>query len=169
MLARVGAGYGVLRAEWRLTRRLSGASRPKAGVRHTEMVARQPTFAACGKLGWPGRDSVAVILESIALGLAAVLSLVATKMLIHSDFESRFQKSAQMILIWVLPFVGAILVIAVLSQSNSRLTHPRNSSDGGDTWMLGMGPESHRESGHHSHSGDGGHGGHGGDGGHGVP
>jgi hypothetical protein len=112
---------------------------------------------------------VAAILASIALGLAAVLSLVATKMLIRSDFESRFQKSAQMILIWVLPFVGAILVIAVLSQSKAGLTRSLNSSDGGDTWMPGMGPESSRESGHHSHSGDSGHGEHGGDGGHGVP
>jgi hypothetical protein len=110
---------------------------------------------------------VAAILGSTALGLAVILSLVATKMLIRSDFESRFQKSAQMILIWVIPFVGAILVIAVLSQSKVRLTRPLNGSKGGDTWMPGMGPESSRESGHHSHWGDSGHGGHGGDGGHG--
>ena len=37
---------------------------------------------------------MAAILGSIALGLAVILSLVATKMLIRSDFESRFQKSA---------------------------------------------------------------------------
>jgi hypothetical protein len=83
-------------------------------------------------------------------------------MLIRSDFESRFQKSAQMILIWVIPFVGAILVIAVLSQSKVRLMHPLNGSEGGDTWMPGMDPESSRESGHHSHSGDSAHGAHGG-------
>jgi hypothetical protein len=50
-------------------------------------------------------------------------------MLIRSDFESRFQKSAQMILIWVIPFVGAILVIAVLSQSTVRLMRPLNGSE----------------------------------------
>jgi hypothetical protein len=109
---------------------------------------------------------VAAILASIALGLAVILSLVATKMLIRSDFESRFQKSVQMILIWVIPFIGAILVIAVLSQSRVRLTRPLNGSDGGNTWMPGMGPESSsRESGHHSDWGNGDHGGHGGDGG----
>jgi hypothetical protein len=110
---------------------------------------------------------VAEILGSIALGLALVLSLVATKILIRSDFESRFQKSAQMILIWVIPFVGAILVIAVLSQSKVRQMRPLNGSEGGASWMPGMGPESSRESGQHSHWGDSGHGGHGGGGGHG--
>ena len=110
---------------------------------------------------------MAEILGSIPLCLGAILDLMATKMLIRSDFESRFQKSAQIILIWVIPFVGAILVIAVLSQSKVRLTHPLNGSKGGDTWMPGMGPESSRESGHHSPWEGSGHGGHDGDGGHG--
>jgi hypothetical protein len=131
------------------------------------MIARKPIFTTCGKLDWPRRGSVAAILGSTALGFAVILSLVATKMLIRSDFESRFQKSAQMILIWVVPFVGAILVIAVLSQSKVRLTRPLNGSEGGDTWMPGMGPESSRGSSHDSHWGDSGHGGHGGAGGHG--
>jgi hypothetical protein len=71
---------------------------------------------------------VATILASIAFGLAAILNVVATTMLTRSNFESRFQKSAQMIFIWLVPFVGAILVIAVLSQSNARLS-PFSNSD----------------------------------------
>jgi hypothetical protein len=42
---------------------------------------------------------VATILASIAFGLAAILSVVATTMLTRSNIELRFQKSAQMILI----------------------------------------------------------------------
>jgi hypothetical protein len=48
-----------------------------------------------------------------AVGLVVILNLVATVMLARSDFESRFQKVAQMILIWAIPFVGSILVLAV--------------------------------------------------------
>lgn len=63
---------------------------------------------------------MASVLASILLALAAILNVVATTMLTRSEFESRFQKLAQFILIWV-PLVGAVLVIAVLSQLNTRL------------------------------------------------
>ena len=109
------------------------------------------------------------IFASIALGLAAILNVVATSMLARSDFESRFQKSAQMILTWLVPFVGAILVIAVLSQSNAYLK-PFTNSDANANSVSGIGgPESSRDSDHQSHWGDSGYGGHGGDGGHGGP
>ena len=111
---------------------------------------------------------MATILASITFGLTAILNVVATTMLTRSNFESRFQKSAQMILIWLVPFVGAILVIAVLSQSNARLK-PISNSDANANSIPGIGPESSRDSGHQSHWGDSGYGGHGGDGGHGVP
>ena len=111
---------------------------------------------------------MATIFASIALGLAAILNVVATTMLARSNFESRFQKSAQMILIWLVPFVGATLVIAVLSQSNARLK-PLSNSDANANSIPGIGPESNRDAGHLGHWGDSGYGGHGGDGGHGVP
>jgi hypothetical protein len=68
-------------------------------------------------------------IAAIAVGCLAVLNVVATAMLVRSDFESRFQKTAQVFLIWVFPVVGAILVIAVLT--NTRKLHRPQPSDGG--------------------------------------
>jgi hypothetical protein len=39
--------------------------------------------------------------------------LICVGAVFHSDFETRSQKVAQLLLIWVLPFVGAIFVMGV--------------------------------------------------------
>jgi hypothetical protein len=39
-------------ADGTLREQLTGS---RAGVQLTEMITQQPTFAACGKLGWPRR------------------------------------------------------------------------------------------------------------------
>jgi hypothetical protein len=106
-----------------------------------------------------------MMLISIAIGLAAILNAVATTMLIRSDFETHFQKSAQMVFIWAVPFIGAILVIAILSQFNVHLKSRLNSNDSSAPWMPGMRPASIRESNHHGNWGENGHGGDGGNGG----
>jgi hypothetical protein len=113
---------------------------------------------------------LATILASIALGLAAILNVVATTMLIRSDFESRFQKAAQMVLIWVLPVVGAILVIAVLRNSTTVWKPPPSSDATGASSFPGSDGDLNRPSGNQSDpwGGSGGDG-HGGDVGHGGP
>jgi hypothetical protein len=90
-------------------------------------------------------------------------------MLLRSDFESRFQKTAQCVLIWVVPFVGAILVMAVLRNSTTVWRPPLSSDASGASSFPGSDGDLNRpsgnqsdpwgESGGHGHGGDGGHGG----------
>ena len=95
------------------------------------------------------------------------LNLPATVMLMRSDFESRFQKVAQLLIVWGLPLVGAITVIAILKQSMG-VRRGQESSDSVDgSWPSGAQNSFSRSEGDpwgHGH-GDGGLG-HGGDGGH---
>ena len=100
---------------------------------------------------------------SVALALVVLLNLVATVMLARSDFETPLQKAVQLALIWIVPCVGSIIVIAVLR--GARSDHkPRFASDSaGSAELPGTGPMSESFGGHH-----GGHGEGGGDAGHGA-
>jgi hypothetical protein len=91
-------------------------------------------------------------------------------MLFRSEFESRFQKTAQSVLIWAVPFVGAVLVMAVLRNSKT-ICKPSLSSDAtGASPFPGSDGDLNRPSGNQSdpwgesggdgHGGDVGHGGH---------
>jgi hypothetical protein len=98
----------------------------------------------------------------IFLTIVVVLNLVATGCLMPSAVYSASQKTLQLVLIWVLPFVGAILVFIVLAHDrNSASRNPLSNDE--EPWLPGIGPESDR--GHHGGGfGDGGsHDGHGGD------
>ena len=90
------------------------------------------------------------IFASIALGLAAILNVVASTMLLRSDFESRFQKTAQCILIWVVPFVGAILVMALLKNSTTVWRAPSSSDATGASSFPGSDGDLDRPSGNQS-------------------
>jgi hypothetical protein len=113
---------------------------------------------------------VATILASIALGLATILNVVATAMLLRSDFESRFQKTAQCVLIWLLPVVGVILVMAILINSKTVWRSPLSSDASGTSSFPGSDGDLNRPSGNqsdpwgggggHGHGGGGGFGGH---------
>jgi hypothetical protein len=113
---------------------------------------------------------MANVIALVALGLGVLLNLVATVMLVRSDFETPLQKVLQIALIWVVPFVGSIIVIAVLKGAYfDRKPHPDSgASDSG--WMPGSDVALGRDTGHHGsygeHSGFDGHGGDAGHGGH---
>jgi hypothetical protein len=51
----------------------------------------------------------------VFLTMVVVLNLVATVCLMPSDVYSTSQKTLQLVLIWVLPFVGATLVLTVFA------------------------------------------------------
>jgi hypothetical protein len=53
------------------------------------------------------------VVASVALGFTIPLNLVATVMVVRSDFETPLQKALQLIFAWAVPFVGSIIVIAV--------------------------------------------------------
>ena len=98
-----------------------------------------------------------MVVASIALSVGLLLDLVATVMIARSDFESPLQKVAQLLLVWLVPCLGLIIVIAVQksahSHSNRGFVYDSSSTT---TWLPGSGPESEGSSSHHGdHSGGG--------------
>jgi hypothetical protein len=59
------------------------------------------------------------VIAVVVVGLAVLLNLVATVALVRSDSESPRQKAVQLVLIWAVPVVGAIVVIAALKGAAS--------------------------------------------------
>lgn len=95
-----------------------------------------------------------------------VPNIVATILLARSDVATSLQKSLQLEVIWVLPFIGSIIVIALLKETNSIGKVPECPDAMGRTWLPGIGPESGDASGfHHGHNAGSGDVGHVGDGG----
>jgi hypothetical protein len=102
---------------------------------------------------------VTTVIVSI-LGLAVLLDVAATVLLVRSTVATPLQKALQLAFAWVVPFVGPIIIIAVLKETIAT-PRSRRESGAGDVWLPGIGPES---GGHHAHHGDGGSDlGHGGD------
>ena len=110
------------------------------------------------------------VVASVGLALVVLLNLVATVMLARSDFETRLQKALQLVFVWVVPFIGSIIVIAVLRSARSDHKPHFASDSPGDSWLAGSGPQSEGLGGHHGGHGEGGgdagHGDDGGGGGH---
>ena len=99
---------------------------------------------------------------AVFLTLVVILNLVATVCLMPSAAYSRSQKTLQLVLIWLLPLVGAILVIGVWAHDRKSASRdPVRHHEG--PWLPGISPESDRahhggglEEGasHDGHSGD---------------
>jgi len=93
-----------------------------------------------------------------------LLDIVATALLVRSDIAAPLQKALQLVVIWVIPFIGPIIVIALVKENTFAPRARSESEASGATWLPGIGPESGEASGfHHGHGGGGGVGGHGGD------
>lgn len=106
---------------------------------------------------------MSIVAASVVFSFVVLLNIVATVMLARSDFETPVQKMLQLVLVWIVPCVGSIIVIAVLRGARSDY-NPRFRSDSAtDVGLPGTGPMSESVSGHH-----GGHGDVGGEAGHGV-
>jgi hypothetical protein len=105
---------------------------------------------------------VAIIIASVALGLAVLLDVIATVLLIRSTIATPLQKALQLAFIWAIPLIGSIIVIAILRETMST---PRAclAPGSGDEWLPGIGPESESHRGHHGEHSGGGDFGHGGD------
>jgi hypothetical protein len=107
------------------------------------------------------------VIVMVALGLGVLLNLVATVMLARSDFETPLQKVLQIVLIWVVPFIGSIMAIAVSKAAHfDRKPHP-NSGASGSGGIPGGDVALGRDRGHHNYGEHSGFDGHGGDTGHG--
>jgi uncharacterized membrane protein YgcG len=112
---------------------------------------------------------MATVVASVIISMVVLLNLVATVMLARSDFETSLQKALQLALIWIVPCVGSIIVIAVLRGARSD-HRPRFASDSaGNAELPDTRPMSEAFGGHHGGHGEGGaDAGHGGDGGGGA-
>jgi hypothetical protein len=82
-----------------------------------------------------------VSLYFVFLTIVVVLNLVATICLMPSAGYSGSQKALQLVLIWLLPFVGAILVISVWAHDRKSASPDLVRNDGGP-WLPGIGPMS---------------------------
>jgi uncharacterized membrane protein YgcG len=105
-------------------------------------------------------NSTAALLLALLAGVA-VLDLIATICITRSSIYTAHQKAMQVMLTWLIPFVGSIFVLAVLFNEHRqsaavKISHGNGSSDASDSG-------SYSNDGSWGHSG--GEGGHGGDGG----
>ena len=111
---------------------------------------------------------MATVAASIVISIVVLLNVVATVMLARSDFETPLQKTLQLVLVWIVPGVGSVIVIAVLRGAHSDYK-PRFASDSAAApGLSGSDSMSENFGGYHGGhgSGDAGHGGDGGGGGH---
>ncbi len=97
----------------------------------------------------------------VLLSAFAILNVMASACLIRSRVYSSTQKALQLILVWVIPLIGATVVLSVWA--HDRKTSSRDPVHTGEgPWLPGIGPMS--DSSHPTNSfGDGGA--HSGDGG----
>lgn len=106
------------------------------------------------------RPEIITVVASVMIVSALTLDVVASVCLVRSPVPTFFQKSLQLMFIWILPFIGAIIVVAVLLEAGYKLKPRDQSESAGDVWLPGIGPDSGA---HHGHDGGGGDVGHGGD------
>jgi hypothetical protein len=64
-----------------------------------------------------GAARVTAVIASITLGLAVLLDVTATVLIVRSTVATTLQKILQLVLIWAIPFVGSIIVIAVVKET----------------------------------------------------
>jgi hypothetical protein len=108
---------------------------------------------------------MATVATSVVISVVGLLNVIATVMLARSDFETPLQKVLQLVLVWIVPFVGSIIVIAVLRGARSDYNPRFRSDSASDVGLPGTGPMSESFGGHHIGHGDvGGEAGHGGEG-----
>jgi hypothetical protein len=105
-----------------------------------------------------GLTVMTVTLYFVLASVTVALDLVAAVCLMQSAIYSGSQKTLQLALIWMVPLVGAILVLGVWSHDRKSSSRDPARYDEGP-WLPGIGPEND-----HGHQG-GSNGGHGGDGG----
>jgi hypothetical protein len=73
------------------------------------------------------------------LSAFAILNVMASACLIRSRVYSRAQKALQLIVIWVIPLVGAAVVLSVWA--HDRKTYSRDPAHSGEgQWLPGIGP-----------------------------
>ncbi len=77
-----------------------------------------------------------MLLVSAALSIPIALNVWATRLVLRDPLITKHQRQSQLTLIWLLPLVGALLVLAVhRKEENPSRTH-RSEPDPGDDYAL---------------------------------
>jgi hypothetical protein len=76
-----------------------------------------------------------------ALMSILVLDVIASTRVLRSDVHSRAQQAAWLLLVWLVPLVGAILAFQVASESNGGRLPARSCESGSEVWIPGIGPD----------------------------
>ena len=62
---------------------------------------------------------MATVIALVTLGLAVLLDIIATVLLVRSTVATPLQKVLQLVFTWAVPFVGSIIVVAILRETIS--------------------------------------------------
>ena len=69
------------------------------------------------------------------------LNIFASTRVIRSDIHSRVNKAAWILLVWLIPLVGAFFAIRVLSEATVPAPSPTRVEPAPQIWMPGIGPD----------------------------
>lgn len=73
-----------------------------------------------------------IALTVLIIGLLILLSVWATMKVMADDFSERWQKGAQLALVWFVPVIGALVVLGVHRKAEEPSGRYRNGPDPGD-------------------------------------
>jgi len=98
--------------------------------------------------------AVAILLVFIVV----LLDVIASVRVVRSDIALRGQKTWQLLFVWMVPLIGAIIALAVTSEARAGFV-PRRPGEPGNTTEMGAGyggdlsGNTHHGHSHDSHSG----------------
>ena len=76
------------------------------------------------------------LLAFVALAIPIALNLCATKLVITDDDLQRRQRRYQLLLVWLIPLVGAILVLGVRRKEEAPSRKYQTGNDAGDDYTF---------------------------------
>ena len=100
----------------------------------------RPTASACPSCqtldaSTPPHMEIALVLVAVA-AVPLWLNIKATAAVVRDPLSERWQKAAQLSLVWLLPVLGAIVVLAVHRSSEAPSRKYREPPDPGDDFAL---------------------------------
>lgn len=75
-------------------------------------------------------------LALLAIAIPLWLNIKASRLVAHDGLSERGQKIAQLLIVWLVPVFGAVVVLAVHRTAEPSSRHYRESPDPGDDFAL---------------------------------
>jgi hypothetical protein len=98
----------------------------------------------CGKLGdrFAERCQLTKLTSMVFLALAgiAIANVVASLCVARSEVYNGMQKGLQLMLVWVVPMLGATIVLSVWAHDRMSTSRGRVHSGEDSEWLPGIGP-----------------------------